>query len=102
MGTGLYSIAMVALVGLFIAGLMTGRTPEYLGKKIGPGELKLIAIFSLVTPISERTRTSRETPYGPKVIECPDKKKNDLRSATPKPNACVKPSICNSKPIQMG
>jgi K+-transporting ATPase ATPase A chain len=52
LGTGLYSIVMVALVGLFIAGLMTGRTPEYLGKKIGPGEMKLIALFSLVTPMA--------------------------------------------------
>jgi K+-transporting ATPase ATPase A chain len=52
LGTGLYSIVMVALVGLFIAGLMTGRTPEYLGKKIGPGEMKLIALFSLITPVA--------------------------------------------------
>jgi K+-transporting ATPase ATPase A chain len=52
LGTGLYSIVMVALVGLFIAGLMTGRTPEYLGKKIGPGEMKLIALFSLTTPLA--------------------------------------------------
>jgi K+-transporting ATPase ATPase A chain len=52
LGTGLYSIVMVALVGLFIAGLMTGRTPEYLGKKIGVPEMKLIAIFSLVTPLA--------------------------------------------------
>jgi len=52
LGTGLYSILMVALVGVFIAGLMTGRTPEYLGKKIGPQEMKLIAIFSLVTPLA--------------------------------------------------
>jgi K+-transporting ATPase ATPase A chain len=52
LGTGLYSIVMVALVGVFIAGLMTGRTPEYLGKKIGPGEMKLIALFSLVTPLA--------------------------------------------------
>jgi len=52
LGTGLYSIVMVALVGVFIAGLMTGRTPEYLGKKIGPGEMKLIALFSLVTPMA--------------------------------------------------
>jgi K+-transporting ATPase ATPase A chain len=52
LGTGLYSIVMVALVGVFIAGLMTGRTPEYLGKKIGPGEMKLIALFSLITPMA--------------------------------------------------
>jgi len=52
LGTGLYSIVMVALVGLFLAGLMTGRTPEYLGKKIGPGEMKLVALFALVTPVA--------------------------------------------------
>jgi K+-transporting ATPase ATPase A chain len=52
LGTGLYSMVMVALVGLFIAGLMIGRTPEYLGKKLGPVEVKLIAIFSLMTPLA--------------------------------------------------
>jgi K+-transporting ATPase ATPase A chain len=52
LGTGLYSIVMVTLVGVFIAGLMTGRSPEYLGKKLGPGEMKLIALFSLVTPLA--------------------------------------------------
>jgi potassium-transporting ATPase potassium-binding subunit len=52
LGTGLYSIVMAALVGLFIAGLMTGRQPEYLGKKIGPIEMKLVALFSLITPMA--------------------------------------------------
>ncbi len=52
LGTGLYSMVMVALVGLFIAGLMIGRTPEYLGKKMGPAEIKLVAIFSLMTPLA--------------------------------------------------
>jgi len=52
LGTGIYSMVMVAMVGLFIAGLMVGRTPEYLGKKIGAGEMKLIAIFTLVTPLT--------------------------------------------------
>jgi K+-transporting ATPase ATPase A chain len=52
LGTGLYSMVMVVLVGLFIAGLMIGRSPEYLGKKIGGGEIKLIAIFSLMTPLA--------------------------------------------------
>jgi len=35
LGTGLYSIILVALIGLFVGGLMVGRTPEYLGKPIG-------------------------------------------------------------------
>ncbi|MCL2449031.1 MAG: potassium-transporting ATPase subunit KdpA [Polyangiaceae bacterium] len=51
LGTGLYSIVMVALIGLFLAGLMVGRTPEYLGKKIGVGEVKLVMIFTLAYPI---------------------------------------------------
>ena len=51
LGTGLYSIIMVALVGLFLAGLMIGRTPEYLGKKIGPTELKLVMLYTLAYPI---------------------------------------------------
>lgn len=51
LGTGLYSIVMIALVGLFLAGLMVGRTPEYLGKKIGPEELKLVMLFTLAYPI---------------------------------------------------
>ena len=52
LGTGLYSIILVALVGLFIAGLMVGRTPEYLGKQLGPPELKLIMLYTLASPIA--------------------------------------------------
>jgi K+-transporting ATPase ATPase A chain len=50
LGTGLYSILLVALLGLFITGLMVGRTPEYLGKKIGEHEIKLVAIYTLIGP----------------------------------------------------
>lgn len=52
LGTGLYSLIMVALVGVFLGGLMVGRTPEYLGKTIGQGEAKLIALFALLTPLT--------------------------------------------------
>jgi K+-transporting ATPase ATPase A chain len=51
LGTGLYSMVMVALVGIFIGGLMIGRTPEYLGKTIKAGEAKLIAWYTLLTPL---------------------------------------------------
>ena len=44
LGTGLYSIILAALIGLFVGGLMVGRTPEYLGKQIGPTEMKLISL----------------------------------------------------------
>jgi potassium-transporting ATPase potassium-binding subunit len=49
-GTGLYSMLIFAIVGVFIAGLMIGRTPEYLGKKIESFEMKMSAIAILVMP----------------------------------------------------
>src|SRR6201982_696396 len=51
-GTGLYSMIFVALVALFIGGLMVGRTPEHLGKQIGPPEMKIIALYTLVGPVT--------------------------------------------------
>jgi K+-transporting ATPase ATPase A chain len=49
-GTGVYSILMFAILGVFIAGLMIGRTPEYLGKKIEAFEMKMASVFILTTP----------------------------------------------------
>jgi K+-transporting ATPase ATPase A chain len=51
LGTGLYSIVLIALLGVFMGGLMVGRTPEYLGKTIAAGEAKLIALYTLLTPL---------------------------------------------------
>jgi K+-transporting ATPase ATPase A chain len=50
-GTGLYGMLVFALLAVFIAGLMIGRTPEYLGKKIEPFEMKMISVAILVTPL---------------------------------------------------
>jgi K+-transporting ATPase ATPase A chain len=50
-GTGLYGMLIFAILAVFIAGLMIGRTPEYLGKKIEVHEMKLTSIAILVTPI---------------------------------------------------
>jgi potassium-transporting ATPase potassium-binding subunit len=50
-GTGIYTILVFAILGVFIAGLMIGRTPEYLGKKIEAREMKLASIFILTTPL---------------------------------------------------
>jgi K+-transporting ATPase ATPase A chain len=58
LGTGMYSIVMVALVGLFLTGLMIGRTPEYLGKKIEPSEMKLLALYTLMGPLAVVTFTA--------------------------------------------
>ncbi|MBF8178731.1 MAG: potassium-transporting ATPase subunit KdpA [Burkholderiaceae bacterium] len=49
-GTGLYGMLVFAILAVFIAGLMIGRTPEYLGKKIQAYEMKMVALVILVTP----------------------------------------------------
>ncbi|MCK7628127.1 potassium-transporting ATPase subunit KdpA [Streptomyces sp. RS10V-4] len=49
-GSGLYGMLVMAVIAVFIAGLMVGRTPEYLGKKIGTREIKLAACYILITP----------------------------------------------------
>lgn len=49
-GSGLYGMLVLAIIAVFVAGLMVGRTPEYLGKKIGPREIKLVSLYILTTP----------------------------------------------------
>jgi K+-transporting ATPase ATPase A chain len=51
-GTGLYSILMYVLLAVFLGGLMVGRTPEYLGKKIEAREIKLVSLAILITPLT--------------------------------------------------
>ncbi len=60
-GTGLYSILLYVLLAVFIGGLMVGRTPEYLGKKIEAREIKLVAIGLLITPLSALFSTALAT-----------------------------------------
>lgn len=50
-GSGLYGMLMLAVVTVFLCGLMVGRTPEYLGKKIGQREIVLVAGYVLTTPV---------------------------------------------------
>ncbi|MBK9308353.1 MAG: potassium-transporting ATPase subunit KdpA [Nitrospira sp.] len=50
-GSGLYGMIVFAIIAVFVAGLMVGRTPEYLGKKIEPYEMKLAALLILIMPI---------------------------------------------------
>jgi K+-transporting ATPase ATPase A chain len=52
LGTGLGSLVLIALVGLFAAGLMIGRTPEYLGKQVTAPEMKLIALSTIIAPLT--------------------------------------------------
>ena len=51
-GSGLYGMLMLVIITVFVAGLMVGRTPEYLGKKIEPFEMKMASIAVLVMPLT--------------------------------------------------
>lgn len=57
-GSGLVGMLILAVITVFVAGLMVGRTPEYLGKKITPREIKLAAAYFLVTPLIVLTGTA--------------------------------------------
>ena len=50
-GSGLYGILVLAVITVFVAGLMVGRTPEYLGKKLGGREVKFASLYLLTTPL---------------------------------------------------
>ena len=65
-GAGLYGILVMAILSVFIAGLMVGRTPEYLGKKIETREVKLAMLYVLIFPlvILAFTAWSSVVPYG--------------------------------------
>jgi potassium-transporting ATPase potassium-binding subunit len=60
-GTGLYSMLLFALLAVFIGGLMVGRTPEYLGKKIEAREVKLVVLGTLFTPLTALVATALAT-----------------------------------------
>ncbi|WP_072314669.1 potassium-transporting ATPase subunit KdpA [Agrococcus sp. Marseille-P2731] len=49
-GSGLYGMLVLAIIAVFLSGLLVGRSPEYLGKRIGPREMKLASLMILVTP----------------------------------------------------
>jgi K+-transporting ATPase ATPase A chain len=51
-GAGLYGMLVFALLAVFLAGLMVGRTPEYLGKKVQAAEMKLVVVYLAVVPIA--------------------------------------------------
>lgn len=57
-GSGLYGMLVLAVIAVFVGGLLIGRTPEYLGKKIGPREIKLASLYILVTPTLVLTGTA--------------------------------------------
>ena len=69
-GAGMYGILILAIVTVFVAGLMVGRTPEYIGKKIRPTEMKYAALYFLTLPVVVLTAAglSIGTPIGQRAI----------------------------------
>ncbi|MGW8377239.1 potassium-transporting ATPase subunit KdpA [Streptomyces sp. ODS28] len=69
-GSGLYGMLVMAVIAVFLAGLMVGRTPEFLGKKIGTREIKLAACYILVTPalVLGGTALAMALPYGKEAM----------------------------------
>jgi potassium-transporting ATPase potassium-binding subunit len=60
-GTGMYSILLYVILAVFLGGLMVGRTPEYIGKKIEAREIKLVALGILITPLAALFSTAVAT-----------------------------------------
>jgi K+-transporting ATPase ATPase A chain len=69
-GSGLYGMLAFVIVAVFVAGLMVGRTPEYLGKKIEPFEMKMAALLILIMPITVLglTALATSTPAGTAAV----------------------------------
>ena len=57
-GSGLYGMLILAVLAVFVGGLLVGRTPEYLGKRMGPREITLASLYILVTPTLVLTGTA--------------------------------------------
>ena len=72
-GSGLYGMLIFVIVAVFVAGLMVGRTPEYLGKKIEPYEMKMAALLILIMPITVLglTALASATPAGQAGVSNP-------------------------------
>ena len=68
-GSGLYGMLLLVIITVFIAGLMVGRTPEYLGKKIEPFEMKMASLASLIMPLTVLFSTALATQFSPTLSE---------------------------------
>ena len=83
-GSGLYGMLMLAVVTVFLAGLMVGRTPEYLGKKIGQREIVLVALYVLTTPVLVLGRQRARADRGRRARRPPG-----VGTARPRPRRCT-------------
>ena len=88
-GAGLYGMLMFVILGVFIAGLMVGRTPEYLGKKIEARDVKLAALAILILPALD--------PRAHRHLRAGDRRARRARS-TPGPTASARSSTPSARP----
>ena len=72
-GIGMINMLLFVIIGIFVAGMMVGRTPEYLGKKIGGREIKLAIIALLILPLMILMPTGlfAATEWGMKAVSNP-------------------------------
>ena len=83
-GSGLYGMLMFAIIAVFIAGLMVGRTPEYLGKKIEAYEMKMASLVILIPPLIVLIGTAiavLRRPAGARPAICQSRRARLQRSA---------------------
>ena len=73
-GSGLYGMLMFVIVAVFVAGLMVGRTPEYLGKKIEAYEMKMASLVILIPPLVVLVGTAIAVVGAGARLYCPAKK----------------------------
>ena len=108
-GSGLYGMLVLAVLAVFIAGLMVGRTPEYLGKKIGRREITLVALYILVMPAAlligaglamsfEAPRASDPQPGAarPRARCCTPSPRRPTTTAAPSPGSSVNTAFYNT------
>ena len=107
-GTGLYSMLLYVILAVFIGGLMVGRTPEYLGKKIQAREIKLVSLGVLFTPLAvlvtagvgdrRPSRGSRRSsPTGPRASRRPSTP-TSRRPTTTAPRSPATPASSSPTP----
>ena len=88
-GSGLYGMLVLAVITVFVAGLMVGRTPEYLGKKIGAREIKFASLYFLTTPALVLVGTA---------VGDGHRRRRGRRCSTPARTACPRCSTRSPRP----
>src|SRR4051812_45354697 len=95
-GSGLYGMLMFVIVAVFVAGLMVGRTPEYLGKKIEAYEMKMASLVILIPPLIVLTGTALAV-LGPGLSEVETIKEKDTATGAEVTKDVIDPNTGNPK-----